>query len=89
MSTYAGDEVPLSLSIPVYAVVADGDSHLAVTAVAEQDPWIGELGPPPIDRHARQAWVQQAAVVAAYRDLYAVTGTRSSGAAPPYRESAP
>lgn len=59
------------------AALADRDraittgAHQLVEAALTQDrPWIARLGPPPADPDLRRRWQQEAATVAAYRDLH-------------------
>jgi conjugative relaxase-like TrwC/TraI family protein len=46
---------------------------LAEQAVANQEPWVRELGLPPRDTRAHRTWLEHAAIVAAYRDRYQIT----------------
>jgi conjugative relaxase-like TrwC/TraI family protein len=55
---------------------------LAEGAIRDREPWTRRLGPPPTDRHARQTWVHQVGVIAAYRDRYRITGATPLGERP-------
>ena len=55
---------------------------LAGQAVAEQQPWVRRLGPPPTEPARRAAWKQQVRTVAAYRDRHGITGIDTLGPEP-------
>ncbi|WP_422934252.1 MobF family relaxase [Sinomonas sp. P47F7] len=51
-------------------------------ALDTNPPWVAALGPPPTDRLGAGIWRQQARVVAAYRDRYAITANTPLGGPP-------
>ncbi|HVW40231.1 MAG TPA: MobF family relaxase [Amycolatopsis sp.] len=52
---------------------------LASQAIAQQQPWIRRLGPPPADPARRAAWERQTRTIAAYRDRHGITGADPLG----------
>ncbi|WP_199515725.1 MobF family relaxase [Nucisporomicrobium flavum] len=59
---------------------------LAQQAAAEQPGWTTALGPLPADDPGRRQWAGRAAVIAAYRDRYALTGDDPIGPEPSPRD---
>ncbi|MFI7598232.1 MobF family relaxase [Actinoplanes sp. NPDC049681] len=59
---------------------------LAQQAAAEQPTWATALGAWPDDQARRRQWTSRAAVVAAYRDRYSITGDDPSGPEPSTRD---
>jgi conjugative relaxase-like TrwC/TraI family protein len=59
---------------------------LADHAAQHQPGWSRALGPLPDDKPGRRQWLAGAAVVAAYRDRYAITGDDPIGPAPSDRD---
>lgn len=55
---------------------------LADQAIAERQPWIPRLGPPPTEPARRAAWQQQARTIAAYRDRHGITSADPLGPEP-------
>ncbi|WP_240644046.1 MobF family relaxase [Antribacter gilvus] len=55
---------------------------LAQKAIRDREPWLRRLPPRPTGTAADQGWKQFVAVVAAYRDKYAITGDTPLGDAP-------
>jgi conjugative relaxase-like TrwC/TraI family protein len=49
-------------------------TELARRAMEKRPPWLNRLGHPPSKPALRQEWLRQVRVVAAYRELYGVTG---------------
>lgn len=49
--------------------------ELTRQAIEKRAPWLNRLGTPPAHPTYRREWVHQVRVVAAYRELYGVTGT--------------
>jgi conjugative relaxase-like TrwC/TraI family protein len=84
------------------APTADGDTGTAVRQVAaicdtridalahqaadRQPAWSTALGPYPGDEPGRRQWIGRAAIVAAYRDRYQITGDQPIGPEPPSRD---
>ncbi|WP_285689993.1 MobF family relaxase [Actinoplanes sp. NBRC 103695] len=60
---------------------------LAQQAAAEQPAWTTALGPLPDDDPGRRQWTSRAAVIAAYRDRYTVTGDDPIGPQPSPRDT--
>jgi conjugative relaxase-like TrwC/TraI family protein len=85
-----------------HAPTADGDISTAVRQVAaicdtridalahqaadQQPAWTTALGPLPAGEPGRRHWLASAAVVAAYRDRYHITGDQPIGPEPPNRD---
>jgi hypothetical protein len=44
-------------------------------ALERQDPWVAELGAPPIATAAHEQWMREARTAAAYRELHGHAGT--------------
>ncbi|MFG1995215.1 MobF family relaxase [Actinoplanes sp. NPDC048988] len=59
---------------------------LAQQTAAEQPTWSTALGELPDDQAGRQQWMSRAAVVAAYRDRYSITGDDPIGPEPSTRD---
>ncbi|WP_212993501.1 MobF family relaxase [Actinoplanes auranticolor] len=59
---------------------------LAQQAAAEQPAWTTALGPLPDDHPGRRQWTSRAAVIAAYRDRYTITGQDPIGPEPSPRD---
>ncbi|UQU67375.1 relaxase domain-containing protein [Couchioplanes caeruleus] len=59
---------------------------LANQAAAERPAWTTSLGPLPDDEPGRNQWTGRAAVIAAYRDRYTVTGEDPIGPEPSARD---
>lgn len=54
-------------------------SALLDTALVKKHEWVAELGAPPNQARAAQAWRSAARAIAAYRDRYGITGTAPLG----------
>ncbi|WP_166353550.1 MobF family relaxase [Phytoactinopolyspora limicola] len=54
-------------------------TELVQQAIADQPPWITELGPVPHDLTKRQQWQRHVATIAAYRELHAINGPAALG----------
>ncbi|WP_341360892.1 MobF family relaxase [Georgenia sp. M64] len=55
---------------------------LAETAVRDRAPWVSHIGERPHSAGDRERWLAELAVVAAYRDRYAITSAAPLGASP-------
>ncbi|MDN5716107.1 MAG: relaxase domain-containing protein [Brevibacterium aurantiacum] len=62
-------------------IEARADAVLA-TALQDNAPWTGALGPMPNDAPGKRLWRRRARVIAAYRDRYTITDTTPVGASP-------
>jgi conjugative relaxase-like TrwC/TraI family protein len=55
------------------ALIEQRAETIVTRAIADNEPWIAKLGPPPGDPVRRLRWERAAATVAAYRDRHGVT----------------
>ncbi|MDR7277650.1 MobF family relaxase [Catenuloplanes atrovinosus] len=67
----------------VAALCDQRTTALADLAATHQPAWARRLGPVPDDAIGRQVWLAHAALVAAYRDRYQITGDHPIGGEPP------
>ena len=52
---------------------------LAIKAIEARDDWVRQLGPTPDDPSHRARWLREVSTIAAYRDRWNLTGTRTLG----------
>ncbi|MBG0567523.1 MobF family relaxase [Actinoplanes aureus] len=81
----AGGDIGTALT-QVAAICDRRVSALADLAAQQRPTWSHALGPVPDDEPGHRQWLSAAAVVAAYRDRYAVTGDEPIGPEPSPRD---
>ena len=61
------------------ALIEQRSGEAVRQALAQGQPWIGELGTPPAEAERRERWTRCAETVAAYRERWGITGRHVLG----------